>query len=98
MAKKRVKISRKSPLRKSGNKKYKFETNKVTSSSSKIKSIAINLIVFAALSLLLYILSIVTNHSGLQYLFEIFSYLFAFVGLAFLIVLLVFVLIRISRK
>ena len=72
MVKKRVKASRKSPLRRSGRRSFDVETGKVVSSPRKIKSIAINLIVFAVLSLLLYILSIITTHPGLVNLFWIF--------------------------
>ncbi|PIN91192.1 hypothetical protein COU57_01515 [Candidatus Pacearchaeota archaeon CG10_big_fil_rev_8_21_14_0_10_32_14] len=98
MVKKRVKASRKSPLRRSGRRSFDVETGKVVSSPRKIKSIAINLIVFAVLSLLLYILSIITTHPGLVNLFWIFSVMLMFVALAFFIVLLVFILLNYFRK
>ncbi len=100
MAKKRVrsKVNKVSSKRTFTLEKNKPALKSKVPTSSKIKSLTFILLVFAALSLILFVLYNVTTHQGLQDLFFLYSVIFFCISVALLMVVLIYVLLKYNRN
>ena len=67
-------------------------------SKRRIGLVLKNLVVFLALALISYLLYMFLGNSLIQSLFYLLSMVFVFVGIAFLIVLLVLLVLRVAKK
>lgn len=94
MVKKRRKISKKSKRISKKNKEKRL----VRSTKRKIKISLTNLILFAVLTLISYFLSIFLNNEILKNLFYLLVIIFGFLGVAFLIIFLAFLFLKLMKK
>jgi len=81
----------------SNKKKISKHTNAVRSNKKKIILILKNLILFTVISLVSFILYLVSNKEIFKNLFSILAMVFAFVSVAFLITLLIFVFLKLLK-
>jgi ABC-type bacteriocin/lantibiotic exporter with double-glycine peptidase domain len=103
MARKKVRKtkSRKPVKRKSAKRKNVQASNfkkSVVASRRKLKKVGINLIIFLVLTLLSWFLSATFSNPTAVNLFFLLTWIFGFIGVAFLIVFLVLWLMRVMNK
>ncbi|MGD9276677.1 MAG: hypothetical protein PVJ67_05880 [Candidatus Pacearchaeota archaeon] len=90
------KVARKKIVKKVSNKRVSKKAVRPT--SKKLNIVVKNLILFAVLSLLSFMLYKVSSSEVYMNLFSILSMILFFIALAFFIVLLVFLLLRVMKK
>ena len=71
---------------------------RVRSSKKKIKLVLKNLILFAILTLVCFLLYIFSNNELFRSLFQLLAMILGFVGVAFLIVLLALLILKVMKK
>ena len=87
-------VKKKSVKKRSVNKSKKL----VRYTKKKINLALKNLILFGVLSLIFFMLYSVSSNETYENLFLLFSMLLGFVGLAFLVVLLIFLVLKIMKR
>ena len=78
--------------------KKNVKSVRVRSSKKKIKLVLKNLILFAILTLVSFLLYIFSNNELFRSLFQLLAMILGFVGLAFLIVLLALWILKLMKK
>ena len=78
--------------------KKNVKSVRVRSSKKKIKLVLKNLILFAILTLVCFLLYIFSNNELFRSLFQLLAMILGFVGLAFLIVLLALWILKLMKK
>ncbi len=91
---------KKSPVTKKVVKKStsKNQFQRVRATKTKIRMVVKNLLMFLVLSLISYLIFLVSNNEILNSFFFILSWILGFISLAFIISLLVLILLRAMRK
>lgn len=91
-------MAKKKSVRKSTKKKKVVKSKKIDASKKKINLVVRNIVIFVSISLISYVLYKILNKAMFENLFLLLAMIFAFLSVAFLIVLLTFVFLRFLKR